>query len=262
MLPALLQYQRFIWVRAVTDLRHRYAGTGLGIVWNVVHPLALIAIYSIIFTTLMPAPRLEGIPSTFSYPLYLCSGFLPWLAFAECVTRGTGAFLENGTYLKKLPVPEQVFVAQTAASATLGLLVSFSLLVAISLALGLRPTWTWVLLPVPLVAMQVMGFGVGLVLGTVNVFLRDVGQLLAIGLQVALWTVPVVYVVDHLPAWLQRAMAFHPLMPAMSAIRSLFLYGRAPDAMTWGLMAMWAIVAVGVGGWVFSRLRTEIRDVL
>ena len=262
MLPALLHYQRFIWTRAMADLRHRYAGTGLGLVWNVVHPLAMIAIYSVIFTTIMPAPKLEGIDSSFAYTLYLCSGLLPWLALAECVTRGTGAFIDNGPYLKKLPVPEQVFVAQSAASATLGLLVSFSLLIIISLALGLQPTWTWLLLPIPLAAMQIFGFGVGLVLGTLNVFLRDVGQLLTIGLQVAMWTVPIVYVADYLPAWLRGVMMFHPLMPILSAIRELFLYGTVPGATTWLLMAGWSLIAVILGAAVFSRLRTEIRDVL
>ena len=83
----------------------------------------------------------------FWFLLYLTSAFLPWLAFAECVSRGCNAFSENAAYLKKLPIPEQVFVAQTAASATLGLVISFSLLLVISLALGLRPSLHWLLLP-------------------------------------------------------------------------------------------------------------------
>lgn len=262
MLPALWQYQRFIWSRAVTDLRHRYAGTGLGIVWNVVHPLALIALYSIIFTSLMHPVPPEGIDSTFAYTLYLCSGFLPWLAFAECVTRGSGAFIENAPYLKKLPVPEQVFVAQTAASATLGLLISFSLLLVISLALGLKPAWTWLLLPLPLVALQLLGFGIGLIIGTLNVFLRDLGQLLTIALQTVMWTVPIVYAADALPAVLKPVLAFHPLYPALHGTRELFLYGRLPTMGMWVAMFGWAVVALGIGGMIFRSLRNEIRDVI
>src|SRR5688500_2051824 len=120
MLPALWTYQRFIWSRAVNDLQHRYAGTGMGIVWNVLHPLALIGIYSVIFTQLFDRRPPEGLGGTFAYSLYLCSGFLPWLAFAECDTRDGGALLDNAPYQKKQPGPEHVFVAQTAASATLG----------------------------------------------------------------------------------------------------------------------------------------------
>ena len=256
MLAGLFQYQRFIWTRAITDLRHRYAGTGLGLVWNVVHPLALIGLYSVIFTNLMSPPPLPGLEGKFSYTLYLCSGFLPWLAFAECVTRGAGAFIDNAPYLKKLPVPEQVFVAQTAASASLGLVISFSLLLIISLGLGLRPTWTWLLLPLPLVSLQLLGFGVGLVLGTLNVFLRDIGQLLAISLQVVMWTLPIVYIAHH------EFFIFHPLYPAVNTTRELFLYGNVPSIGTWGAMLGWAVLSVCAGWAVFRKLRNEIRDVL
>jgi ABC-type polysaccharide/polyol phosphate export permease len=262
MLPALWNYQRFIWSRAVTDLRHRYAGTGLGIVWNVVHPLALIGLYSVIFGQLMPQKSMAGIDSRLGFTLYLCSGFLPWLAFSECVTRGAAAFLENGPYLKKLPVPEQVFVAQTAASATLGLVISFSLLIVLSLVLGLRPMWTWLLLPIPLVSLQLMGFGVGLLLGTLNVFLRDVGQMLTIALQVVMWTVPIVYVTDLLTGWLRTAMNFHPLYPSLYAIRELFLYGHLPDWWVWVALVGWPVAAVAVGAFAFGALRDEIRDVI
>jgi ABC-type polysaccharide/polyol phosphate export permease len=262
MVVPLLKYRRLIWQHAVADLRHRYAGTGLGVVWNVLHPLALIVIYSVVFSVVLNPndPQFRTIP----YPLYLCSGLLPWLAFAECITRGTNAFCENAAYLKKLPIPEQVFVAQTAASATLGLGISFSLLLAGSILFGHRPTGWWLLLPLPLVALQALGFAVGLLCGTLNVFFRDIGQLLTVALQVVLWTVPVVYYVtpEHLPHWLAVIFRWHPLMPALTAVRDLFLYGRAPTAWTWVGMIAWPVLALTVAGIVFHRLRAEIRDVL
>ncbi|HEV7300809.1 MAG TPA: ABC transporter permease [Tepidisphaeraceae bacterium] len=262
MLPALWTYQRFIWSRAIGDLRHRYAGTGLGIVWNVVHPLTLIGLYSVIFTGLYRNTPVPGLDSRFAYTLYLCAGFLPWLAFAECVSRGSGAFIDNAPYLKKLPVPEQVFVAQTAASATLGLVVSFSLLVILSLLLGHRPMWTWLLLPVPLVAMQMLGFGIGLLAGTINVFLRDVGQLITIGLQVAMWSLPIVYLIGTLPAWLRPVMLFHPLYPAVAITRDLFLYGQLPEPWMWAALIGWPAIFIAIAAMAFGRLRAEIRDVL
>ena len=263
MVIGLYRYRWFIWQRAVADLRHRYAGTSLGMVWNVLHPLAMIALYSLIFSALMPA-RLPGVGERFGYVLYLCSGFLPWLAFSECITRGTNAFLENAPYLRKLPMPEQVFVAQTAAAATLGLAISFSLLLAISLALGHRPTVYWLLLPLPLVLLQASGFATGLLLGTLNVFFRDIGQLLQIGLQVLFWTVPIVWNPDalHLPAGVRTALRWHPLVPMFEGIRALFLYGRLPPASDWALMIAWPAVLMLVAYSAFRSLKTEIRDLL
>jgi lipopolysaccharide transport system permease protein len=217
MIVPLLKYRGLIWQHALSELRYRYAGTGLGVVWNVLHPLALIAVYTLVFSTIYStAPNLSLPAERFGFLMYLCSGLLPWLAFAECITRGTGAFVDNAAYLKKLPIPEPVFVAQAAASATMGLAISFSILILLALAVKVHPSIWWLLLPLPLLALQALGFSIGLLCGTLNVFFRDIGQILAVALQVAMWTAPVVYIAPDRLQWLFR---WHPVMPALSAIR-------------------------------------------
>ena len=82
--------------------------------------------------------------------------------------------------------------------------------------------------------MQVFGFGLGLLAGTLNVFFRDVGQVLGIALQIVLWTVPIVYVLDEnaLPHWFVTALRWHPLYPPLEAVRVWFL-GQAPTLRPW-----------------------------
>jgi len=116
-------YRLFIWRSAISDLRYRYAGSAMGVFWNVLIPLAQILILTAVFSQIMEV-RLPRAGTTNSFAIYLCSGLLPWLGFSECVSRGTQSFLENATYLKKLPIPEQIFVAQNAVGATLSLGVS------------------------------------------------------------------------------------------------------------------------------------------
>ena len=262
---SLLTHRRYIWQAALAELRHRYAGTGLGVVWNVLHPLALIAVYAIVFTTLMKG-RVPGQAEDdrFAYVLYLCAGLLPWLAFSDCVVRGCNAFVENATYLRKLPIPEQVFVAKSAAASTIGLAISFTLLVLIAPLMGLRPSATWLLLPAPLLAMQALGYGVALLCATLNVFFRDVGQVLAVALQVVLWTAPVVYVAHPavLPGWFVATLPWHPLYPPLVAVRELFLEHALPPAWVWVAMAGWAAGVLLIARLTFRKLRAEIRDVL
>ncbi len=261
-MPAsLVRYRSFIWRHAAADLRHRYAGTGLGLAWNVVHPLATIAIYSAVFTTVFRGPAPSG-GGRLPYTFYLCSGFFPWVAFSDCVTRGTAAFVANAAYLKKLPIPEPVFVAQAAAASTLSLGLNVALLLAVAGALGYRSAWTWLLLPVPLLALQSLGFGLGLLLGTLNVFFRDVGEWVGIGLQLTFWTVPIVYRLDREPPWLATALAWHPLAPALSAVRSLFLDRAVPPPTAWLAMFTWPLAAAALAYAVLAKLRPEIRDVI
>ena len=259
--PSLLRYRSFIWRHAVADLRHRYAGTGLGLAWNVVHPLAVIGIYSAVFTAVFPSPARTG-DGRLPYTVYLCAAFFPWLAFSDCVRAGTGAFVANATYLKKLPIPEPVFVATAAVAGSLSLAINFALLLAIALALGYRPAWPWLLLPLPLLALQCLGFGLGLLLGTLNVFFRDVAEWTGIGLQLAFWTVPIAYRLDREPPWLTIALRYHPLMPALSAVRSLFLTHAVPPTPTWVAMLTWPIGVTAIAYAVLRQLRGEIRDVI
>jgi len=257
---SLYRYRSFIWQHALADLRHRYAGTGMGWVWNILHPLAMIAVYALIFGAIM-GHEMEGVEGKWGLAVYLCVGFFPWIAFSDCITRGAYSLSGNAAYLKKLPVPEQVFVAETVAAASITLVVSLTLFTVISLALGVRPTPYWLLLPVPLILLQAIGFGFGLIVGTLNVFFTDIAQFLGIMLQVLFWLTPIVYLPQKVPQ-LQKVLVLTPATPAIVAIHDLFLWGKLPD--TWTLFAMlaWAIGTISIGSLLLNRLRGEIRDVL
>jgi ABC-type polysaccharide/polyol phosphate export permease len=261
LLQPLYKYRQFIWRHAFTDVRHRYAGTGMGLVWNVLHPLSMIAIYSIVFTTLYDR-ALAGVTGKFAYTLYLCAGFFPWMAFSECISRGCMVFSANSAYLKKLPVPEQVFVAQTASAATLGLAMNFVLLLIVSLAVGLPPNWHWLLLPLPLLLLQTAGFGLGMICGTLNVFFPDTAQIVTVVLQLLFWMSPIVYMRDQVNDRLWPVVASHPVTPAIKCVRDLFLYGQMPPNWVWPAMAAWAIGSSLVGYFLLQALRPDIRDLL
>jgi ABC-type polysaccharide/polyol phosphate export permease len=254
-------YRSFVWRQAWADVRHRYAGTGMGVVWHVVHPLATICIYSLVFSRIFSAPVQPG-QGRFPYTLYLCAGFFPWIAFSDCVTRGCSAFQYNAQYLRKLPIPEHVFVAQSSLAGFISLSINFILLLLIALSLGWKPGWSWLLLPIPLLLLQGLGFGVGLLLGTLNVFFRDIAQWVDVSLKLVMWTVPIVYTLDGQSDWLRHALRYHPLMPELESIRSLFMDRAVPPLHDWVGMVVWPAAAIAIALSVLTRLRPEIRDVI
>jgi len=231
------------------------------VVWNVLHPLAMIAVYATIFGAIMGNAS-DVVPGRWGVAIYLCTGFFPWIAFSDCITRGASALSGNATYLKKLPVPEQVFVAETVAAATITLVVSFSIFVLIALVLGARPTIYWLLLPVPMILLQAVGFGFGLIVSTLNVFFTDVAQLLGITLQVLFWLTPIVYPSSRVSTRFQLALRLNPATPGMDAIHDLFLWHKMPPAWTLIALTAWAVGTIGFGYFLLNRLRGEIRDVL
>lgn len=261
MVVNLWRYKRFIFNNAVNDLRHRYAGSGMGVFWNVLNPLAQILVYTIVFSQIMVI-RLPGGASTADFAIYICTGLLPWIAFSECISRGANSFIENANYLKKLPIPEQIFVAKGAVSATLSLFISMLLLFVINLFIGSGARWTWMAVPFVLLLFQCFGFGIGLLLSSLNVFFRDIGQMVGIFIQMWMWLTPIVYLIDIIPASYVNLMKLNPAYPFIDALHLTIIYGNWPNLSQWGAMAGWSLSSSIVGYLVLRKLRPEIRDVL
>lgn len=261
MIVNLWRYRAFIVKNALTDVRTRYAGSAIGIAWHVVNPLAQILIYMLVFSQIMRV-RLPGAGSDMAFALYLCAGLLPWAAFSDCVLRGANAFVENAPYLKRLPIPEQVFVAQNAVAATLFLALSMTLLGAVTVLAGGTLSLTWLGVPAVLVLFQGFGFGLGLIFSTINLFLRDIGHALVIALQLWMWVTPIVYVETILPASLQAAARYNPAYPYIDALHRMIVTGQWPRPEQWLIMLAWTCLTPIVGYLILRRLRSEIRDVL
>lgn len=261
MIVNLWRYRAYIVRNALSDVRYRYAGSAMGIAWNVVTPLAQIVIYSFVFSQIMVV-RLGGPGAGASFTVYLCAGLLPWAAFSDCVLRGANAFIENAHYLKKLPIPEQVFVAKNAVAATLFLAISMTALALVTVVVGnpLSPAWLGV--PLALLLFQGFGFGLGLFFGTLNVFIRDIGHALIIALQLWMWVTPIVYIETILPVRAQALLVYNPTYPFIDALHRMIVAGHWPDPLQWAAMVFWACAAPLGGYLVLRRLRPELRDAL
>lgn len=258
MIVNLYKHRGYIWRTGLADVRHRFAGSSMGAVWNVLQPLILILVLTVIFTTVFP----RHVASTTPYIVYLCSALLPWMAFGDCLTRGTQSFIANAAYLRKLPIPEQVFVAQAAVSSLIHLAIAYGLLMIVALIAGHMPTWHWLLLPFPLLLLISLGFGLGLALGTINAFIRDVGTLLPFVLQVGFWFYPIVYDPTNLPPAMKVIIRCNPVYPFLESIRALFLNAQVPPPMLWLGMLAWTAAAALLGYLILRKLRPELRDVI
>lgn len=260
MIKTIRDYRSFVLQAAIGDFRHRYAGSLLGIFWNVLSPLAMLVVYGFVFTHVL-SPRLAGVEASF-FPLYLSAGFLPWSAFVESVTRGATALLANATHLKRTPIPEQVFVAQCSVSSAFGMLVAVALVVGFALLLGRPPSWTWLLLPAVVVLWQAFAFGLSLGFAVLNVFYRDTGPVLTVLMQIWMWSLPVVYLADVLPSTYQSLLPINPGYAYLTALRELLVFATLPSLSTWLLMLVWAAAAAALGNTMLRRFRSDVRDLL
>ncbi len=174
------------------EFADRYAGSVLGVVWSVVHPLLLVTVFFAVFSQLMGA-RLPGVDDAFGYGIYLVAGILPWLAFSGAVRRITEVLHQRRDVLRKIALPLWLLPLCVVTAETLTFVIGFAVfalgLVVVGYDVALGAVWV---LPMIYVAHQLLALGVGLVLGALNVFLKDIQEFVAAMLMVWFWATPIV----------------------------------------------------------------------
>lgn len=253
---------RFYIAGAILDtFRARFVSSRLGAAWIILHPLALVAIYALVLSSVLAA-KLPGVQSQFAYAIYLTAGILAWTLFTDILTRSLTLFIDNANLLKKVAFPR---LSLPLIVAGVALIDNLLLLAAILLIFGLIGHWPgshifWL----PLLVLLNLGLALtlGLILGCLNVFVRDIGQILPVVLQFGFWLTPIVYVADILPPPLRTLLSYNPLFPLVTAYQDVLVFDRAPQPQALILLVGLAAVTGALAWRVFRRAGDEMLDAL
>lgn len=261
LLRAVWCYRGFIFGSVKREFQSKYRNSLFGAAWTVIQPLAMILVYTVIFSQIMRA-KLPGVDSTFAYSIYLCAGVLTWGLFAEITNRAQNVFLEHANLLKKLSFPRLCLPIIVVISALLNFVIIFGLFTGFLIVTNQFPGWAFVAMA-PLLILQV-GFAIGLgtILGVLNVFFRDVGQLFGVVLQFWFWLTPIVYPLSILPDAVQRLMSYNPMARIVTAYQGILVYGRWPDWYSLWPVVLISLVFVALGLRLFRKRSGEMVDEL
>lgn len=240
MLGALWSYRGFVLGSVRREFQAKYRNTMLGAAWTVLSPLAMIVVYTLVFSQVMRS-RLPGATSDYAYSIYLCAGVLPWGLFSEMLGRGQNMFLEQANLLKKVSFPRICLPLIMVLNALLNFAIIFGLFLAFLAVSGQWPGWLLLALLPVLLLQLLLATGLGMVLGVLNVFFRDVGQFFTIFLQFWFWLTPVVYPASVIPAAVRPWLQWNPMLPIIQSYQQALVSGQAPD---WAALAWPAALAV------------------
>jgi lipopolysaccharide transport system permease protein len=228
MLRSLWGFRGFILSSVKREFQSKYRNSLLGALWMVINPLAMILVYTVIFSQVMSA-KLPGVDSTFSYSIYLCAGILTWGFFAEITGRAQNMFLEQANLLKKLSFPRLCLPVIVVVNASLNFAIIFTLFTFFLLLSGNFPGWSFLAL-VPVLAIQTaFAIGLGMSLGVLNVFFRDVGQFFGVVLQFWFWLTPIIYPITILPERFRPMMSLNPMASLVEAYQNILVSNQWPD---------------------------------
>ncbi|MDD3935647.1 ABC transporter permease [Rhodoferax sp.] len=260
-LKALWAYRGFILGSVKREFQSKYRNSLLGAAWTVINPLAMIVVYTVIFAQIMRA-KLPGVDGIFAYSIYLCAGILTWGLFAEITGRSQNIFLENANLLKKLSFPRLCLPVVVVANAALNFAIIFGLFTLFLLVSGNFPGAAY-LAVVPLLAIvSAFAIGLGMTLGVLNVFFRDVGQFFGIFVQFWFWLTPIVYPSSILPAGVQNFMAYNPMAPLMAGFQGVLVLGQWPQWSSLIYPAVLAALLCLLGMRLFRRHAGDMVDEL
>ncbi|HDM8356038.1 TPA: ABC transporter permease [Yersinia enterocolitica] len=228
MIKGLWTYRSFIFGSIKREFQTKYRNSLLGAAWNVLNPLAMIVIYTVIFSQIMRA-KLPGVDHSFAYSIYLCAGILSWGLFTEIISRSQVMFVDNGNLLKKINFPRICIPAIIVGSAFLNFLIVATIFCLFLLVSGYFPGVV-ILSIIPVIAILIIfAIGLGMTIGVLNVFFSDVGQFFGIFLQFWFWLTPIVYSATILPDNLQEYVSYNPLAGIVMACQTVLVKGEWPD---------------------------------
>lgn len=257
-----------LWLLVRRDLKSRYAGSMLGVMWNIINPVVMIIIYILILGTILGGKFGGGTGGQTNYALHLCAGMIPWLAFQEIVLRCSGTLLENANLIKKVAFPEVVLHLVVFINAIVIHTISYTAFILILSALGKFPGAAAFACYGILVAISLFGLGFGLIFSVLNIYFRDVGQIVSIAMQFLFWFMPIVYMlhqfqestslVKHL---LLKAVSWNPLTHFVQL--SQWCFGDIEAVVSKASLAVviiTPIAALMVGLALFNRFKHDLLD--
>lgn len=245
----------------VRDLRSRYVGSFMGLFWSVIHPLALLLTYTLVFSGILKIQpwKQAGIQESFAVVIFC--GILPWLLFQDTVTRSAMAVIDHANLVKKTRFPIEIVSLSIFLANLFSHLVGLGILIAVLAWLrGLSP---WVLLlPVFWLCLMLLSVGLGWVVAVLQVFLRDTAQVLTVVMGVWFWLTPIFYSIDMVPEPVRGLVRFNPLADVIVGYRDCLLLKRAPDPASLLLLALGSTAVFVIGGIFFRVSKREFVDVL
>lgn len=254
----LYQYRELLKTSIKKDIRGRYKGSFLGILWSFLNPLLQVLVYYIVFPYLM---RGAAIPN---YMVYLITGMIPWNFFLTTVSIGTTTIKANGGIIKKVYFPREILLVSQVCSGWINFMISCVIILIFCLVYGIGFSWQILLVPLISLIEGILIFGIILILGAINVYVQDVEYIVQFILNMAFYGTPVIYSLSQFSGAgiLYKLIELNPLTMLIDAYRDCLLYHVNPNWMNLGIVLVLGLIITLIGLAVFKKLERGFAEEL
>jgi lipopolysaccharide transport system permease protein len=246
MLQECITYRSLIKNLVLKDLKLKYRGSVLGVIWSLLRPLMLIAVYTVAFKFVVRI-KMDN------YAFFLLVGLLPWNFFSGAAMASTTSILDNANLIKKVYFPRETLPIATVLFNFAQYILALVVFIPIFFFMGAFPlTWA-ALLFFPLLALHLLfAVGTALCLSALTSSFRDVAHLTEVGLVLFFWVTPIIYPITMVPPKYQSLMKLSPLASFAVGYQDILFWGRIPELLVSSSILCWSMVVFFVGYLLFN----------
>lgn len=264
LLKEIITKRKLIWDLGKADFRKRFVGSYFGIVWMFIQPIVTVVIYAVIFGIGFKSP--PPVPGV-SYVAWLVPGIVPWFFFSEALNTGTGCLQEYSYLVKKVVFKVEILPIIKLISCLLVHAFFVLIMAGMYLIAGMPVRVTWIQVLYYTFAASVLVLGLGYFTASVNVFFKDMAQIVGICLQFGIWLSPIMYhesmFTDRMP-WMEPIFKLNPFYYIVTGYKDSMITGNWFWERPKLTLYYWAftLIVLLCGLKMFKRLRPHFSDVL
>ena len=247
MIKNLYNYRELLKSNIKKEIRGKYKGSFLGILWSFINPLLQVAVYAIVFPYIMRV-------KTDNYLQYLIAGIIPWTFFTTVLNQGMITVRMNAGIIKKVYFPREILPISVALSGLVNFFISCIIILLFCIFGGVGVSWHLALLPVFAIIQFFLTLGIVMALSAINIYIKDTEYLVNFLVNMLFYGTPILYPVTLFPERFRWILYMNPLTELINAYRDIFIYHQLPGLNAIGYLIGITIIIFFIGLAIFRKL--------
>ena len=253
MFKNLYQYRELLKTNVKKEIRGKYKGSFLGVLWSFINPLLQVLVYAIVFPYLMGA-------SIDNYLVYLVTGLIPWNFFLVTVSQGTTTIKSNAGIIKKVYFPREILPISVVTSGLVNFFISCVIIIMFCIFSGVGISWHIIIVPFIALLQFIFSLGMVFALSAINVYIQDMEYIVQFVLNMVFYATPILYQASDLPLTFQKILSLNPMTYIMVAYRDTFMYHMLPSVKSMFVLAIISVLICFVGYKIFKKLERKFAE--
>ena len=227
----IYNYRELLKTNIKKEIRGKYKGSWLGVLWTFLNPLLMLAVYAFVFPYILRV-------NVDNYTIFMIVALIPWNFFTTAIQSGTGSVVANGNILKKVYFPREIIPISITTSQLVNFLITCIIMAVFIIFSGVGFSVHALLFPLLVLIQYILILGLTFILSALTVFVRDIDHFVSVILMLGFYATPIVYQGEMLPKKFQIFLKLNPMAQLVEAYRSILYYHRMPDMtmlIIWGL---------------------------